>query len=107
MRVATRRAASRLERGSSKRKSFGRAHDGAADGDALALAAGELGRAAGEERLEREHLRGGGDALVDEVAGGAGLLEAEGHVVADGEVRVERVGLEDHGDLALAGRRRG
>ncbi len=34
--------------------------------------------------------------------GGAGLLEAEGHVVADGEVRVERVGLEDHGDLALA-----
>ena len=27
-----------------------RAHDGAADGDALALAAGELGRAAGEER---------------------------------------------------------
>ena len=35
------------------------AHDGAADGDALALAAGELAGLALEQRLELQDLRGG------------------------------------------------
>ena len=30
-------------------------------------------------------------------------LEAEGHVVPDRQVRVERVALEDHGDPAVGG----
>ena len=37
---------------------LGLAHDGAADGDALALAAGELRRLAVEQRLELEDLCG-------------------------------------------------
>ena len=38
------------------------AHDGAADGDALALAAGEIARIAVEQVLEPQHARGLGDA---------------------------------------------
>jgi hypothetical protein len=41
------------------------AHDGAAHGDALALAAGELARLAVEQRREAEDLGGLGDARVD------------------------------------------
>jgi hypothetical protein len=44
-----------IAQGSSKRKAFGLAHDGAADGDALALAAGELGAAVAIEQVF--HLR--------------------------------------------------
>ena len=60
-----------------------RAHDGAADGDALALAAGELGRAAGEERLEREHAARRRRRARSTRSGLApACLQAEGHVVA-------------------------
>ena len=41
------------------------AHDGAAHGDALALAARELARIAVEQRVEPEDLGGALDALVD------------------------------------------
>ena len=41
------------------------AHDGAAHGDALALAAGELARIAVEQRREAEDVGGALDALVD------------------------------------------
>ena len=83
------------------------AHDGAADGDALALAAGEVARPAVEQGVELQHLappraRAGrprpSSALVN--------LQAEGHVLADVHVRIERVGLEHHGDLALGRRQR-
>ena len=38
--------------------------------------------------------------------GGAGELEREAHVLAHGHVRVERVVLEHHGDVARLGRQR-
>ncbi len=41
--------------------------------------------------------------MRDLVAWQTSLLEPEGEVLADGHVRIERVVLEDHGDVALAG----
>ena len=79
------------------------AHDGAADRDALALAAGELAGAALEERVDLEQAGGLGDALGDLGPRQAGVLEAEGEVLAHGHVRVERVGLEHHGEAAVGG----
>ena len=81
----------------------GVADDGAADGGALALAAGELAGAAVEELVDLEQAGGVGDALGDLGAGEAGVLEAEGEVLAHGHVRVEGVGLEDHGEAAVGG----
>ena len=78
------------------------AHDRAAHGDALALAAGEVARLAVEQLLEVEDARGVLDALVDLVLRHLLDAQAEGDVLVDGEVRVERVALEDHGDVAVA-----
>ena len=81
------------------------AHDGAADGDALALAAGELpwacGRDSGSSWRRSRRLVDLGVALR---LGHAGEAQREGHVVAHRHVRVERVGLEHHGEAALVGR---
>ena len=80
------------------------ADDGAADGDALALAAGELLGLAVEQVGDLQDAGG----VLDPLLGGLGVdlreLEAEAHIVLDGHVRVERVGLEHHRDAAL-GRR--
>ena len=80
------------------------AHDRSAHGHALPLAAGERARLAVEKRLEAEDV----GSLVD-APGDLGLLlalelEAERNVVVDREVRVERVALEDHRDVAVLGR---
>ena len=80
------------------------AHDGAADRDALALAAGEFARLAIE--IGRE-VQGRGrrlDLAVDLRPRQAGHLQAEGDVVAHAHMRIERVGLEHHRQAAL-GRR--
>ena len=79
------------------------ADDGAAHGDALALAAGERLRLAVEVRLEVEELGRLVDPLADLVLGDAGDLQREAHVVGDGHVRVERVVLEHHRDVAVLG----
>ena len=57
-RIWTRSAASRFESGSSNRKTRGLADDGAADGDALALAARELLGLALEQVLDLEDAGG-------------------------------------------------
>jgi hypothetical protein len=80
---------------------LGAAHDGAAHGHALPLPAGESTGLPLQEGLEPEDTRGFVHTLVD-----LGLLllpqlEAEGDVVVDGKVRVERVALEDHRDVAV------
>ena len=80
-----------------------RAHDGAADGDALALAAGECGRLAREQVGEPEHGCDIADALVDLGLRDALQLERHRHVLEHGLVRIERIVLEDHGDAAILG----
>ncbi len=80
------------------------AHDGAADGDALALAARELLRQAPEILRDLQHVGRFAHALVELLLARVGELQGEGHVVVDRHMRVERIGLEHHGDAAL-GRR--
>ncbi len=81
------------------------ADDGAADGDALALAAGErLGFALELFVGDAEDLGGFADALVDLGFRVLAQHQAERHVFVDGHVRIERVVLEDHGDVAIFGR---
>jgi hypothetical protein len=101
---------------------LGVAHQGATHGDSLALAAGEFLGLALQEVVDAQGLGGlfdlGGDrgglfaALLAVVARGQGLeraavlppaLQAEGQVSAHGHVRVERVVLEHHGDVPVAG----
>ena len=55
-----------------------------------------------EEGLEAEDLRRLLHALVDLRLLLAAQLEPEGDVVVDRQVRVERVALEDHRDVAVA-----
>src|SRR3954465_7258613 len=68
------------------------------------LPARELRRLALEQLVELEHLRGRLDARPDLTLLEAVQLEAESHVVVRGHVRIEGVGLEAHGDVAV-GRR--
>ena len=56
VRICTRSLASRLDSGSSMRNTFGVAHDRAAHGHALALAAGQVRRLALQVLLEVEDL---------------------------------------------------
>ena len=70
----------------------------------LALAAGEVGGAAVEVLGEVEGRGRLLDLLVDLGLVDLGQLQREAHVLAHGHVRVERVVLEDHGDVAVLGR---
>src|SRR3954463_5198895 len=70
--------------------------DGAADGDALALAAGQGLGLALEQRFKLEDARGVLDEAVDLGLRLLRHLQAEGDVVVDRHVRIERVGLEHH-----------
>ena len=79
----------------------GVAHHGAAHRHPLALAAAELRRAALEEIAQVEHVGRDLDLAANLRALDLLLLEAEAHVLARGHVRVERVVLEHHGDVAL------
>ena len=82
----------------------GLAHHGAPHRDALALAAGELAGLAVEQLVEAEDLRDVVHAPVDLGLGRLAHLQAERQVLAHGHVRVERVVLEHHRDVAGAGR---
>jgi hypothetical protein len=77
------------------------ADDRTADGHALALAAGQLARLALEQLLDAEDLGGVLHALLDLGLGELAHLQAERHVVVHGHVRIERVVLEHHGDVAV------
>jgi hypothetical protein len=79
---------------------LGLAHDGAAHGDALPLAAGELRGPSFEQLGEPEELRDLVHAPRDLLLRRPPRLQPVPHVLADGHVRVERVGLEDHRDVA-------
>ncbi|MCY1411333.1 hypothetical protein D9M71_267170 [compost metagenome] len=76
----------------------------AGQGDALALAAGELVRLALGVLAHLHQLEHLVDALVDLVLRQAVLLEAEGDVLRHAHVREQCVGLEHHVDRPLVGR---
>ena len=73
----------------------------AAHRDALALTAGQLSGIAIEIRDETENVAGLLNALLDLGLRALGEHQRERHVVADGHVRIERVVLEHHRDVAL------
>jgi hypothetical protein len=85
----------------------GFAHDGAADGDALALAARQLAGPAVKIVRQVQHLGGMGHAAVLFGLVHARHLQRKGDVLAHRHVRVKRVGLEHHGQAALGGRQVG
>ena len=64
------------------------ADDGAAHGDALALATGKFARLAVEQFIEAEDFRRLGNLLGDFGVGGFAQGEVERHVVAHRHVRV-------------------
>jgi hypothetical protein len=82
----------------------GIAHQGAAHRDPLALAAGELRRLALEQAVDLQQCGDPRHRLVLLRLGHAAAFHAEGDVAADRHRRIERVGLEHHGDVAVLGR---
>lgn len=79
----------------------GLTHNRAAHRDALALAARERLRLAVEVVLEVKQLRGFEHPLGALFLRDTGDLQGEAHVLGDGHVRVERVVLEHHRDVAI------
>jgi hypothetical protein len=77
------------------------ADDRAAHRDALALAAGQRPRALLQHVRQAEHRRRSLDPRHTLTARHLSQLQAEGHVVERAHVRVERVVLEDHRDVAV------
>ena len=80
------------------------AHDGPPHRHALPFPAGELLGLALQERFDPQNLRRLPDAGGDLATRKAPQLQAEGHVLKDGHVGIERVVLEDHRDIAVFGR---
>ena len=76
-------------------------HDGAAEGDALTLAAGERLRLAVEQLLDGQDLRSFTHELVDLILRLLAQLQAKRHVIVYGHVRIECVVLEHHRDIAV------
>ena len=74
----------------------------AGDGDALALAAGELRGARVVAAFEAEAVEEGFGACSHFAAACARVLHGEADVLEDGEVGEEVEGLEDHADGAVA-----
>ena len=86
-----------------KQKNLGLAHDGAANGHALALAAGELFGFAVQQVFDIEHLGGGGHFGVNVSHGSPSQTQGKRHVLRYVHVRVQRVILKHHGDVARHG----
>ena len=79
------------------------ADDRPSHGDALLLAAGEGLGLAVEELVEAQDLARVGDAPLDLILRRLAQLQPKGEVVVDAHMRVKRVALEDHGDVAVLG----
>ena len=82
---------------------LGAAHDRPAHRDPLALPAGEVGRLAVEVLGQLQHGGGLVDLGLDGALVDPGEGQRERHVLAHRHVRVERVGLEHHRDVAVLG----
>jgi hypothetical protein len=79
------------------------ANDRASHRNPLPLAAGQLRRPALEQVLEAEELCDVRDTACDLGLRGAARLQPVAHVLTHRHVRVQGVGLEDHGDVAAPG----
>ena len=77
------------------------------EGDALGLAAGDLGRLAALEAGQLDELEHLGDALLDLGVVDVRPAQAEGDVLVDRQVREQGVVLEDRVDVPLVGRQPG
>src|SRR6478609_7296492 len=75
-------------------------HERARQRDALLLAAGQLLRAPAAEAGELDEVEDLADPLADLLLADLLALEAERHVLLDGQVREERVALEHRVDVA-------
>ena len=83
------------------------AHDRPTHRHPLALPARQLGRLAIEVLLEVEDAGRLADPLAPAPPSAPAYLEVEADVLGDRHVRVQRVGLEDHRDVAVLRRQRG
>ena len=83
---------------------LGIAHDGATHGNALSLSARELLGLAIEHGGQIEQLRRPLDLLGDFRLRHLAQRQAEADVLAHGHVRIERVALEHHGNVAITRR---
>ena len=77
------------------------AHDRAAHRHPLALSAGQILGLAVQIGLEVEHLCDVAHAVADRGPWGPADLQRERQILRDGHVRVQRVVLEDHRDVAV------
>ena len=84
-----------------EQENLGIADDRAPHCDTLALATGELPRPARKKILDIEDPRRMLDALSDFTLWPFAINEPERHVFVDRHVRIERVILEDHRDIAV------
>ena len=99
-RALARSLASRLDSGSSSRKTCGFADQRSGQRDPLAFTAGELPRAAVEQVIDAEQLGGPASLAFPLCPIELDGLERKDDVVENRLVRVERVALEHHGDAA-------
>jgi len=67
------------------------------------LSARHLHRFALQKLLQFKHARGFGYSALNLGLSHADIAQAKGHIVVHGHVRVERVMLEHHGDIARTG----
>ena len=103
-RICTRSLASRFDSGSSNRNTFGSRTIARPSATRCRCAAGKLARPAIEQRFDRQDLGRFAHALFDFGLRRAAHLQAERHVLVHRHVRVERVVLKHHGDVAVARR---
>ena len=87
-----------------EQEQFRVAHHRPAHGDTLPLAARKLRRPSRRERVEVQQGGGGGHAQPDRLGRHAAKAQAEGHILLNRHVRIERVALEYHRDVPVHGR---
>ncbi len=85
-----------------EQEEFGLTSHGSTHGNALTLAAGKLLGKTLEQRLKAEHLRDLCHPFFDHVGRNLAQRKSERDIVAHAHVRIERVRLKHHGDVALA-----
>ena len=90
-----------------EQEDLGRTHDGAADRDPLALAARQVLRRAVQVLRQVQDLGRAADLLLDLGLVDVGQPQRKRHVVGHAHVRVQRVALEHHRQVALARRQLG